>query len=210
MQDSQEQQYSVSRLVAFSDGVFGFAITLLATSIPAPQLPSIASNQDVLSQLWNLLPNFFSYVFSFYMVGIYWAVHHRIFRYIIKIDQRLLWINITELLFIALLPFSTALVGRYGRSSVITVFYAAHLSILSLIYTFMWWYASGHHRLIAQELDAQTITREHLREFVTITLFLLSIGLAFINPQLAKIVWLAIFLIRPIIVEWYMRYKGQK
>ncbi|MFL5665601.1 MAG: TMEM175 family protein [Ktedonobacteraceae bacterium] len=88
MQEAEDQQYGVSRLVAFSDGVFGFAITLLITSIPVPELPRSASADQIVQQLLGLLPNFYSYVFSFYMVGIYWMAHHRTFRYIIKFDPR--------------------------------------------------------------------------------------------------------------------------
>lgn len=205
MQSVQEQQYGVSRLIAFSDGVFGFAITLLVTSIPEPKFPPNVSNQAIVLQLWDLLPNFYSYAFSFYMVGVYWLVHHRTFRYIIKFDQTLLWINLSELLFIAFLPFSTYLVGTYGHSSVITAFYAANLSTISLIYSFLWWHASDHHRLIAPDLDQKIITREHVRAVVTIGVFIISIGLAFIDPTLAKVAWLSTFLIRPIVIRRYMR-----
>ncbi len=207
MQDSQEQQYGVSRLIAFSDGVFGFAITLLVTSIPQPQFAPTASNQEVLSQLWNLLPNFYSYAFSFGMVGTYWVAHHRMFRSIVRCDQKLLWINLSGLMFIAFLPFPTFLVGRYGSSSVITALYAANLSTISLLYAFLWWYASAHRRFIAQALDEQSIIRERLRALVTITLFLISIGLAFINPILAKWTWLAIFVIRPFVVGYATRSR---
>src|SRR2546421_8616378 len=146
MQEAEDQQYGVSRLVAFSDGVFGFAITLLITSIPVPELPRSASADQIVQQLLGLLPNFYSYVFSFYMVGIYWMAHHRTFRYIIKFDTRLLWMNLTLLLLIAFLPFPTSLLGRYGDTSIITAFYAATLSTVSLIYILLWWYASSHHR----------------------------------------------------------------
>lgn len=207
MRDLNEQQYGVSRLIAFSDGVFAFAITLLVTSIPEPKLPPGASNQVILSHLWNLLPNFFSYAFSFFMIGIYWIMHHRIFRYIIKFDQTLLWINLCSLLFIAFLPFPTYLMGSYGHSSVITAYYAVNLSMISLIYAFLWWYASDHHRLIVQDLDKKSITRECLRELITITTFIISIGLAFISPRLAQVAWLAIFLIRPIAAGLYTRHK---
>ncbi len=49
MQEVDEQQYGVSRLVAYCDGVFGFAITLLITTIPFSlgSLPPSASNGQI-------------------------------------------------------------------------------------------------------------------------------------------------------------------
>ncbi|HEY7413605.1 MAG TPA: TMEM175 family protein [Ktedonobacteraceae bacterium] len=205
MQDSPDNQYGVSRLVAFSDGVFAFAITLLVTSIPTLDLPAQASNQAVLSSLRALFPSFFSYALSFYMVGVYWLVHHRTFRYIIKFDESLLWVNLTVLLFIAFLPFPTSLLGRYGDSSIVVAFYAVTLSAISLVYSFLWWYASERHRFIAQDLDRQIITRLRLRGYITLALFLISIGFAFISPTLAKATWLAIFVVRPLVIRRFMR-----
>jgi uncharacterized membrane protein len=40
MQDAENQQYGVSRVVAFSDAVFAFAITLLILTIPYPAFPA--------------------------------------------------------------------------------------------------------------------------------------------------------------------------
>jgi uncharacterized membrane protein len=204
MQEAEDQQYGVSRLVAFSDGVFGFAITLLITSIPVPELPRSASADQIVQQLLGLLPNFYSYVFSFYMVGIYWMAHHRTFRYIIKFDTRLLWMNLTLLLLIAFLPFPTSLLGRYGDTSIITAFYAATLSTVSLIYILLWWYASSHHRLISPDLDQKKITQLRVRGLITLTIFIISIGLSFISPSLAKAAWIAIFFVRPILLRKYV------
>lgn len=204
MQEAEDQQYGVSRLVAFSDGVFGFAITLLITSIPVPELPRSASADQIVQQLLGLLPNFYSYVFSFYMVGIYWMAHHRTFRYIIKFDTRLLWMNLTLLLLIAFLPFPTSLLGRYGDTSIITAFYAATLSVVSLIYLLLWWYASSHHRLISPDLDQKKITQLRVRGLITLTIFIISIGLSFISPSLAKAAWIAIFFVRPIFLRKYV------
>ena len=53
MSETDEQQYGVSRLVSFSDGVFGFAITLLITTIPFSfeGLASSASDAQIVPHL---------------------------------------------------------------------------------------------------------------------------------------------------------------
>lgn len=210
MQDSQDQQYGVSRLISFSDGVFGFAITLLVTSIPTLNLPMPKDNAAVWSNLLSLFPSFYSYAFSFLMVGVYWIAHHRTFRHIIKYDSTLLWMNLVLLLFIAFLPFPTSLLGRYSDSAVITAFYAATLSTISLLYVLLERYAFARHHLVPEELDEKTMTISSLRGLIALIFFLLSIGLAFISPILARYLWLAIFLVRPVVIRLYTRNSEQQ
>lgn len=209
MSETEEQQYGVSRLVSFSDGVFGFAATLLIATIPFsfPNLLSSASNEQIMPQLLSLVPNFFAYVLSFFMVGNYWVAHHRAFRHITKYDSALLWINLALLLFIAFLPLPTSLLARYGQNSIITALYAATLMLTSLISMIMSWYASSHHRLISPSLDQKTITDIYLRGLIPFAMFALSIGIAFLSTRLAQLVWIAIFFIRPIIIRFIMLSK---
>jgi uncharacterized membrane protein len=69
MQQTQEQQkYGVERLVAFCDGVFGFAITLLVVDVinAFPHLPSSATEEQLWDALLGLWPSFFAYALSFF------------------------------------------------------------------------------------------------------------------------------------------------
>jgi uncharacterized membrane protein len=205
MLGADDQQYGISRLISFSDGVFGFAITLLVTTIPfSLNLPPSASADQIGQQLLSILPNFYAYLFSFYMVGVYWVAHHRMFGYIIKSDTGLLWVNLTLLLFIVFLPFPTSLVARYGATSIITALYAATLSMIGLIYVIMWEYASSHHRLIPHDLDPQTRRYIRWRGLLPLGIFAISIGISFLSPSLAKVAWFAIFLVRPIFLRKYV------
>ena len=76
MQEAQSQEYAVSRLVAFSDAVYGFAITLLITTLSFPDLSPSTSDGQIIRQLLAYLPRFFSYVLSCYIVATYRASHH--------------------------------------------------------------------------------------------------------------------------------------
>jgi uncharacterized membrane protein len=209
MSETDEQQYGVSRLVSFSDGVFGFAITLLITTIPFSfeGLPSSASDAQIVPHLLALWPNVFAYTLSFFMVGNYWIVHHRMFRHIIKYDSTLLWINLTLLFLIAFLPLPTAFLGRHAQSSIITALYATTQTLLCLILLIMSWYTSSHDQLSASARDPRTMTYHHLRSLIPGCMFALSIGLAFLNTWLAQLVWFAIFFIRPMMIRFIMLSK---
>ncbi len=203
MSEEDERQYGVARSVAFSDGVFGFAITLLITTLPFTlDMPSSASNQQAVQQLLNVLPQFYAYLFSFFMVGNYWVIHHRTFRKFINFDTPLLWINLMLLLFIAFLPFPTALLGRYGLNAVIITLYAATQALISLNYVIMEWYAVSH-QLITPPRDQKAIRYLYLRGLIPCAIFSLSCVLAFYSTTLAKLAWVAIFVIRPIVLRKY-------
>jgi len=210
MPEADEQQYSVSRLVAFSDGVFGFAITLLITTIPfslAGLSPSPGTEQ-VEQHLLSLWPYLYSYILSFYIIGYYWIIHHRIFQRIIKIDTSLLWLNFTLLLFIVFLPVPTSFMSRYRDSAIITALYAAMQVLIWLAYVSISWYAFSYRRLTLPSLNQKATRHAELRALITLAIFALSIGLAFINPWLAKLAWITIFFIPPIVLSKYKRQES--
>ncbi|HXM53795.1 MAG TPA: TMEM175 family protein, partial [Candidatus Dormibacteraeota bacterium] len=68
--------YGVGRLLAFSDGVFAIAITLLVLSIPVPDIPhglGIAeANTRLAAGLGGLVPSFAGFALSFFLVGSNW------------------------------------------------------------------------------------------------------------------------------------------
>jgi TMEM175 potassium channel family protein len=98
-----------SRLEAFSDGVFAVAITLLALNLyvatPGP-VPLAA-------QLGSHWPSFVAYLISFLTIGIIWVNHHALIKSIKSVDRTLLFVNQLLLLFVVLIPWSTATVTAY-------------------------------------------------------------------------------------------------
>lgn len=111
-------------LIFFSDAVFAIAITLLVLDI---QLPANAVFPGALSQIGSQI---FAYVLSFFIIGSYWLAHHRLYQHIIRYDNRLLWLNLLLLLFVAFIPFPTRVAAAYKPSdntSGSVILYAATL-----------------------------------------------------------------------------------
>jgi uncharacterized membrane protein len=98
-----------SRLEAFSDGVFAVAITLLALDLTVEG----PGHGRLIDQLHDKWPAFLAYLISFFMIGIVWVNHHALVRSIIKVDRRLLFLNLVLLLFVVLIPFATATEAEY-------------------------------------------------------------------------------------------------
>lgn len=121
-----KKEFQLERMILFSDAVFAIAITLLVIEIKVPHIENEINDRVVLSELLHLLPKLIGFVFSFFIIGIYWTVHHRLFSYVINYDNKLIWLNILYLFSIALMPFTTALYSE---------FYQPILHVPFLIYT---------------------------------------------------------------------------
>src|SRR3954463_14717196 len=76
----------LERLVFFSDAVIAIGITLLAIDLRLPHTPGL-TNHGLLGLLRDMVPRFVAFVISFAVIGVYWAAHHRMFRFIAAFDQ---------------------------------------------------------------------------------------------------------------------------
>ena len=117
-----------ARLEAFSDGVFAIVITLLILDIKIPDLQPAAlpaALVDILSQL-------LSYILSFFIVGLYWHLHHQVAAQIKWIDEAFIWLNLVWLLFVSVLPFPTALLGRYPLQPIPLTIYGINLILVNV------------------------------------------------------------------------------
>ena len=76
-----------SRIVAFSDGVFAIAITLLVLAI---NIPDQLRDESLASALWGQRDDMLAYGLSFAVIGRFWVVHHRFFGEVTAFDGRLI------------------------------------------------------------------------------------------------------------------------
>jgi uncharacterized membrane protein len=192
----------LDRLISFSDGVYAVAITLLALSFKLPQVAMHENAAEFNHQLLLLdAPILAGYILSFIVVGMYWIAHHRVIRYIVRMDSRLMWYNVFLLLFVGLIPFATQLTQTYGDIPLSNALYAGDQALIGIMQFFLWYHASKGRRLIASDLSQNTIAVLRLRTAVAPVIFLLSIPLVYLDPSAPIIVWtVLIFLRRPILL----------
>lgn len=131
---SLERGRDLSRILAFTDGVFAIAITLLVLQIEVPE--GMTSNGDFLDRLNDMLPDLFAFAISFIVIGLYWINHHRLMRMVGEYDRRLMLMTMFYLAWIVLLPFSSQLIGEYGsKIDLSAVFYIVNLALIALAYS---------------------------------------------------------------------------
>jgi TMEM175 potassium channel family protein len=154
----------VARVEAFSDGVFAIAITLLILNIQLPKQEQ-GTLADALLQLW---PAYLAYALSFGIIGIMWANHHNIFRYIGRANHLLVMLNVALLFWVAFLPFPTAVLADHLRHTAnrtaATVLYGGTLTCTALCFNLLWRYAATRRRLLRSDADQHLVdgvTREY-------------------------------------------------
>jgi uncharacterized membrane protein len=189
----------LGRIIALSDGIFAFAMTLLVVSIQLPALPEDVSSGEMALALLALWPKYEGYVISFLVIGLYWISHLHNFRYIRRSGRWLPWLTVVFLMTIAFVPFPTAVLSGYRLRDVSVAFYAASLTITGLTSWLIWWYASTEHRLVQRNLDPRQIRATSVGILITPIVFAVSIPIAFVNPQVATYFWLILFLLRPLV-----------
>jgi len=103
---------STARLEAFSDGIFGVAITLLAIEIGINEYEG-ATNANLWKKILSNWPEYFTYFNSFATVLLVWMGHNKIISQLRSYNHWIVLLNGLVLFFVVLFPFPTQMVGSF-------------------------------------------------------------------------------------------------
>jgi uncharacterized membrane protein len=182
-----------TRIVAFSDGVFAIAITLLVLNIHIPQ--HLAPGQSLGDALSDQKGNFFAYALSFAVIARLWLVHHRFCGEITHFDGNLMALNLFYLGFVVLVPFTSDVLGNHGGISEAVIVYAIDLALVNFIGAWMFLYAA-RAGLTLERFVRYVENPLRLRNVVGGLVFALSIPVALVSPTAATLMWVALFFVR--------------
>jgi uncharacterized membrane protein len=104
----QRRLLPTGRLEAFSDGVFAIAITLLVLELHVP-----GRGEELVRSLEHEWPRYLGYFVSFTFIGGVWVAHSNMTRFIKAADATLMRLNLTLLLSVSILPFTTAIAAAH-------------------------------------------------------------------------------------------------
>ncbi len=205
MQDDRTM-LKTGRIEALSDGIFAIAMTILILSFETMlQQPARLDEKDVMNMLFELWPDFFHYVISFVILGVFWFQHHHQFHYIKSVDVMLLFINIAGLMFIGLIPFTTAMVSDYSHTRAAAIVFEMNLFIAGLIFFLHWIYASHRHCLVDGRLEPGVIRFYRMRNLVIPGVSVCAMLLSLYRPRLGTMLY---FLVPFILLLWKKEQAG--
>ena len=205
----------VSRLEAFSDVIFGFALSLIVISLEVPK-----TYDALMETMRGILP--FAFCF-FIFIGL-WLQHHEFFKRYALQDKTTIWLNIA-LLFVILfyvypMKFMFVLMARDimgehvsttpEQARTLFTIYGVGFAAVNWLLAAMYWHA-WRQRDVLQLNDVERIdTLESIYDnFWTGTFGVLSIVLAYTAIYLAGPVYFLLFIPKTA-VPWIMGAKRRR
>jgi uncharacterized membrane protein len=199
-EDDEAAEEGIGRILALSDGVFAIAITLLILEIA---VPATTSDADLPKALLGLWPRYLAYVVSFVVIARFWVTHRLTFQLIARDDAVLVFLNLLLLMFVAFLPFPTAVLGEHNGSPAAAVLYAASVILASMAAAAYWWYASGRGGLLRPGAGRAQVRALRARSLSNPVFFALTLPIAVFAPYAAEIAWVFIFPLTRIVFVWF-------
>lgn len=169
------------KLDAFTDAVIAIIITLMVLEIKLPKVTA----QNLLSVLGHIG----IYALSFVAIGITWLNYSTFFKYVEKLNARIIWLNLAFLFVLSLIPLATQSLGEDFDAPASHMFYGVILGVVSLMYTLLQYSANP----FIAHLSKAEINRMNRKNWITILMYFASAPLSLISIYLST----AVFILLP-------------
>ena len=185
-----------NRMEGFSDGVFGFAITLLVLDLALhpPGTP--------LQQVLHAWPAYLAYIISFLTIGGAWLLHTALTDRLTQTDPIFLRLNLLVLLVVVFLPFPTRLTAdalhNTGGERVYVTLYGLTLLAIRLLGSALDAYARREHLYSPEEEGEELHSTQ--RKFLPVVIgYVIAILIGLALPVLAVALYfgIAVYLVVP-------------
>lgn len=210
LQHELKKEFQLERMILFSDAVFAIAITLLAIELKVPKFDRHAvSNDMLLQQLSEMIPEFIGFLVSFIIIGLYWIAHHRMFGYVVNYNPRLLWLNLYFLLGVVLMPFSTAFYSHYVLSGVtVPVFmYCGNIILLGFMNLALWLFITDPKGKLSEGVTPE-VRRYTIFRSITPPLMFVVMAILYVNtPKTAFWIPICIPLVLRVARPFFIRHR---
>ena len=132
-QSELQKEFELERMILFSDAVFAIAITLLIIEIKFPEIHKGASTHEIWLDFKPVLIRFVGFVLSFFFIGIMWARHLKIFKYLQSYDNGVIFRNLVFLFFIVCFPFTASGLTEHIRPGFMLPIFIYMINIFGVI-----------------------------------------------------------------------------
>ena len=184
-EDDERGRTSLGRLLAFSDGVFAIAITILVLDLDVPEGLTNAALRGYLAEQ---TPRLLSAALSFAIIGRFWIAHHGLFGHVRTADKPLLVLGTVLLAPIVLIPFVTKLLAEYADTALAVIAYSVTVVAVSVAEGAILLYGT-RRRALGRPRPA-AVRRDLLQTSGATAAFLIAIPIALVSPAAAKVCWL--------------------
>jgi uncharacterized membrane protein len=170
------KKFQLERMILFSDAVFAIAITLLVIEIKVPELHGTGTiSSQLVEALSEKSMEFLGFVVSFVVIGQFWTQHHKLFGFVHNYDNKLIWLNMHMLLWIVIVPFSSALNFKIPIDGV-WMWYSFNMFMIGLSLFFLWNYIGKPKKKLSHIAENPLRAKAaRVRSIVVALIFLLGL-----------------------------------
>lgn len=194
------------RAVGFFDAVYGFALTLLVTTIDITDVQAWQS-------LGNLLAadglQLLSFLISFIVIVVFWRQNHAMIARFTALDSATILANVVVMAFVVFIPFTTEAMGHPDLQELPlpTAMYAFNVGaaiVASMVVHQVGW----RHGLVDQDESPRARRARLLDALTAPVVFFASIPVTYLGVALwgdssvGKLFWLLLVVIGPVSGRW--------
>lgn len=190
-------QLSKHRIEALIDGIFAVAMTLLVIELKLPEHVQATSSAELMHVLGELMPTFLSWLTSFLVLAIFWTANHRLYSHVRQVDGPLLWSTILLLGGASLLPFASAVNGKY-LTQLAQAIYASVMVIMSLGSLLAATRIYRNPELCSHPMDKATYVASCIRTGTMVVIAATTVLVAGHIPGVANAAFALLFFARPV------------
>ena len=160
-----------ARVEALTDGIIAIAATIMVLELGVP-------SRNDWSGFLEIKHIVLSYINSFFMIYLFWSMHHDLFNKAEVLSKKTFVVNGIWTLFLTFVPFTTSWVGEAPADTVPEFLYA--VNILLCILALQW--LEFHIRRDNPDVPFDKIARKPFR-FLLCAVLIVCMVLSFIQPR---------------------------
>jgi len=200
------ERFSKNRVENLSDGVFGFAMTLLVLNIAIPESSIISSNV----QLWQAISGqgraFLSFTIAFFILASMWSLHVRQFEGLDRVDRKFIFLNSIRLFIVILIAFNTSIASNYEKIELAKMILPINLLLLAIISSVQWHYSVYTKPPLLTGITEEEKRMHKIRAFI----FILFSSITVVGSYFVGEIAFTIFILMPIVVRSTAMNKFRK
>ncbi len=184
-----------------TDGIYAVAMTLLVIELKLPAHDLIRSQADLVNAVGQLVPKFIAWIISFLVLALFWLGHHRMFNNVRHVDGKLIALNLLQLAFASLIPFSSALSGEFGTALFSQIFYSANMIMLAMLAILIARYIFKHPALCVHPMGENQYRAAQVRIGGLIFISIVAVVIATLlpaTPAIGNMAFMLMIVIMPI------------
>lgn len=217
--DEIKKEFELERVILFSDAVFAIAITLLILEVKFPVLHKNMSSEELAIAFKPVYVQLLAFIISFFFIGIMWAKHLEIFKYLRNYDRKIIFLNLLFLFFIVCFPFSASAFSENTATglAIPMMIYLGNIACLSIVKAILSHYLFGRENdniIPGKEKEKKYMYLEGIWSAIILSItVVLVIGMAYFSEGDPSIMFWPFYLLGPmsiILQRKLKKYKPEK